>query len=102
MSLKKAALIFALLVISIASVSAASIITTDVNGIIKTDFSPGELVYIRGTGFAPVAIIDIEIERPDLQIVSGQALSDLLGNFLYVYDLNGIKGAYRVLATDGS
>ena len=99
---------------SVSFVSAASLLwITDSNGDEKTDFEPGEEVYIYGTGFLQDSIISIAITRPDGEIeycdsvfcherfVDGLQTSNPEGDVLYVYDLDGIQGEYLVEMSDG-
>src|SRR3989344_1584413 len=88
--------------LSLAMVSAAQMITTDITGTPKDDFSPNELVFIHGSEFLSNKIISGSITRPDSNIESGFALSDSEGSFIYIYNLDGIKGEYLVTATDGT
>nr|AQS33392.1 hypothetical protein [uncultured archaeon] len=88
--------------LSLAMVSAAQMITTDITGTPKDDFSPNELVFIHGSEFISNKIISVSITRPDSNIESGFALSDSEGSFIYIYNLDGIKGEYLVTATDGT
>ncbi|MFH8120117.1 MAG: hypothetical protein QXS37_04925, partial [Candidatus Aenigmatarchaeota archaeon] len=76
--------------------------TTDAEGNERTDFKPGDLVYIRGEGFNPNSQVNITITRPDGEKSTSSTTTDSDGNFVYVYDLNGIKGEYLVEATDGT
>ncbi len=94
-------ILFLSILITINLVSSSTIWTTDSIGNIKNDFSPHELVYIRGTGFASNNIIHIDITRPNFNVDSGVEISDNNGNFIYVYNLDGIKGLYYIYATDG-
>jgi hypothetical protein len=76
----------------------------------KEDYQPEETVIITGTGFAPNAIYDIKVTRPDGSIVPGDAsfipncwdtiLTDASGNFTYPYILDGILGLYTIRAID--
>ena len=81
---------------------ASSIWTTDINGTSKTDFSPGDIVYIWGEGFHTDDTVLISITRPDSSVDTGSAGTDSNGGFTYEYDLNGIIGQYIVDATDGT
>ena len=88
--------------------------TTDSSGTDKTDFEPGDIVYIHGTGFNPTSRIDISVTRPDfvqescnvdfcnIRFLNGLQTSGAEGEFVYQYDLNGIVGEYNVLASDGT
>ena len=88
-----------LFLISIAS--AAQIVTQDISGNSKTDFSPEEIVYIKGTEFSHNSVILVQVIRPDLVVDRALTISDNTGRFLYAYLLNGIKGNYYIYATDG-
>jgi hypothetical protein len=98
---KKPALMLAstLIVLTCLSVSFAlgAIISTD-----NPDYSPGDIVYLSGTGFNPDSQVDITITRPDNVTHTGSATTDAEGDFVYAYDLDGILGEYRVHATDGT
>jgi cysteine-rich repeat protein len=119
----KASLVIAVLiglVVFVASVlpafadGGALVWTTDYLGNDKTDFEPGDIVYIYGTGFNPVSQIDISVIRPDTvtescnafscypRFLNGLQNSDAEGDFVYHYDLNGIVGEYNVNVTDGT
>ena len=80
----------------------ASIWTTDEYGNPKTDFAPGDIVYIHGTGFLSWRNVDIDITRPNCVVDSGSTMTDSAGSFVYEYDLNGILGLYIIVATDGT
>jgi uncharacterized repeat protein (TIGR01451 family) len=82
--------------------SAATIWTTDIDGNPKTDFTPGEIVYIHGSGFLGNHNVNIDITRPDSSIDSRSTMTDSTGSFVYEYDLNGILGTYDVFASDGT
>ncbi|UCB58001.1 MAG: hypothetical protein JSV67_05170, partial [Thermoplasmatales archaeon] len=82
-------------------IRSATICTTDINGNPKTDFKPGEIVYIHGSGFLGNHNVNIDITRPDNSVDSGFTTTDSGGNFVYEYDLDGIIGTYNVLAYDG-
>ncbi len=95
-------------------VLAASIWTTDSEGNAKTDFEPGDEVYVQGTGFDAESNVDITVTRPDSEedsctdlacapeFISGYQTTDTEGDFTYVYDLDGIEGEYDVYASDGT
>jgi len=97
---------------ALADSGSALLWTTDVNGVDKTDFAPGDIVYIHGTGFNPESQIDISITRPDLNLeecnsvtchlrfLDGLQTSDPEGDFVYRYNLNGITGEYNVHVSD--
>lgn len=74
-------------ILSVSAVFAAEIWTTDILGNLKTDFSPYENVYIRGTEFNADFVIQIKITRPDNSTENGLTISDSAGSFVYVYDL---------------
>src|SRR3990172_1053981 len=93
-----AALILALLLIT--SSHAAPTVTTD-----KADYYSSEIVTITGSGFAPNTDYDVPVIRPNGSIVKGNGsfspgwdtvTSDAVGNFTYLYQLNGIQGTYEV------
>ncbi len=89
-----------------------SIWTTDSNGNPKSDFAPGDIVYLRGSGFEANRPISVFITRPDGAIEScdlsscntrflgGLKFSDPEGYFVYQYDLDGITGEYGVYVSD--
>jgi uncharacterized repeat protein (TIGR01451 family) len=79
----------------------ASIWTTDEYGNPKTDFAPGDIVYIHGTGFLSWCNVDIDITRPNCVVDSGSTMTNLFGSLVYEYDLDGILGFYFVVASDG-
>ncbi|MHA2089921.1 MAG: SdrD B-like domain-containing protein, partial [Candidatus Kariarchaeaceae archaeon] len=68
----------------------------------KADYTPGEIVTIFGLGFDADTSIDVNVTRPNSEIESGTTISNSTGHFVYLYDLNGIKGLYNVSATDGT
>ncbi len=89
------ALLAAILVVS--NSSAAPVLTTD-----KEDYYSNEIVPVTGNGFAPNTTYDIPIIRPDGSIVLGDGsfipgwdsiTSDGSGDFVYLYQLDGIFGA---------
>ena len=63
--MKKNALIIIplMLLLQAAIAHAASIWTTDINGNLKIDFSPEEIVYVHGQGFGSISFITIDIIR---------------------------------------
>ncbi len=79
-------------------------LTTD-----KADYSPGEIVVITGTGFAP-GDYALPVLRPDGSIVVidpslhiavngwDTVTADANGNLTYNYQLNGIEGLYEARA----
>jgi PKD repeat protein/DNA-binding transcriptional ArsR family regulator len=87
-----------------------SIWTTDEFGNPQNYFSPGEIVYIHGTGFTIGDTIYITITRPDgsVDVAPGSRFPDSLpvvdenSNFSYEYDLDGIFGIYSIYASDGT
>jgi uncharacterized protein YegL len=87
-----------------------SIWTTDVNGNPQNNFSPGDIVYIHGTGFTIGNNVDISINRPDgsVDVAPGGRFPESLPvvdentNFSYEYDLDGVLGAYSIHAYDGT
>jgi hypothetical protein len=68
----------------------------------KPDYSPGETVIIRGSGFLNDTEITGTVIRPTTpETVDAWAnVSDSDGDFVYEYQLDGIIGAYTVTATD--
>ncbi|MFW9981376.1 MAG: SdrD B-like domain-containing protein, partial [Candidatus Thorarchaeota archaeon] len=76
--------------------AAEAVIWTD-----RSDYLPGEIVPIYGSGFLPDSTIEVNVTRPDSSIDSDTAMSDETGYFVYDYDLDGIYGLYNVSATDG-
>ena len=90
-----------MLLLQAAIAHAASIWTTDIDGNLKIDFSPEEIVYVHGSGFANIAFITVDITRPDSVIDHGVTITDSSGNFVYEYLLDGIDGTYLVHANDG-
>ncbi len=84
--------------------------TEDQYGYPKTDFSPGETVYISGSDFNPDSVINIQITRPDgvdvcpvVDRCGELPTTDGFGSFSdYAYVLNGIAGGYSVYASDGT
>ncbi|MBU0907842.1 MAG: VWA domain-containing protein [Nanoarchaeota archaeon] len=94
--------------------SAAVLWTADANGDEQSDYEPGAIVYVYGSGFAPNSEIEISITRPDGSVEScdapscharfldGFVFSDSEGDVLYRYDLDGIVGFYEVELSDGS
>ena len=79
---------------------AGPIVTTD-----KLDYAPEEIVTITGHGFAANTSYDIPVIRPDGSIVIGNGSftpgsdsvsTDGSGSFEYLYQLDGILGAYQV------
>jgi len=70
----------------------------------KEDYSPGETVYISGSGFYPETVYTIKVTRPDGSVnpPAGTVITDSSGTFTnYSYQLNGITGEYLVEAKDG-
>jgi hypothetical protein len=88
----------------------------------KLDYSPGETVYINGTGFTPNTMITVNVTRPDGHVDSSlDQGTDVVrqiaivygpdgridpdgsdGCFTATYQLDGITGTYNVTATDGT
>lgn len=104
-------LIISLFLISALAIEPTTLWTTDIEGNIKTDFAPGEMVYISGSGFNPFATVDISITRPDNTVevcpLEGRCgelpVANEFGSFSnYIYDLNGIEGEYIIDANDGT
>jgi hypothetical protein len=99
-----AALIFGLIVWrggASGDAAEAAVVTTD-----KPDYSPAETVHVIGTGFAAATRYDVPVIRPDGSIVKGDGsftpgwdntLTDGLGNFTYLYQLDEVVGTYTVL-----
>jgi len=79
----------------------ARVWTTDEFGNPQDDFPPDSDVYIHGEGFDFTSAITITITRPDTIVETFYSNSNSEGNFIYIYDLNGIEGEYTVDATDG-
>ena len=76
----------------------------------KTDYTPGETVYISGYGFSSNSVVNIRILRPDgvtdvcpmVGRCGSLYVTDGTGSFSnYAYVLDGITGTYTVTATDG-
>ena len=81
----------------------------------KADYSPGETVTIFGSGFLHNTAITVNITRPDGHVDTSldqgaetigkisviNESSDAYGNFTATYQLDGIEGYYKVVATDG-
>ncbi|MCH8051900.1 MAG: hypothetical protein IIC86_07775, partial [Chloroflexi bacterium] len=105
--IRLAAVIAALLALTIALLvvsrgTAAPILSTD-----KEDYYANETVSVAGNGFVANTLYDIPVIRPDGSIVLGDGsflpgwdtvTSDGLGDFTYLYQLNGIFGTYEVRA----
>jgi hypothetical protein len=100
-------------------VAAASVWTTDSSGTNKTDFAPGDTVYISGSGFDAANEsypVQIQVTRPaDSEgVVTTNTCPDpelywcpeplpTTPEFsLYPYTLDGIEGTYTIDATDGT
>jgi hypothetical protein len=92
-----------IMLLSLSSVMAAELWTTDIDGVSQTDFGPTEIVYIHGSGFTGGAIAYITILRPDMVLDQDAFLIDSSGNLLYPYDLTGrgMEGPYYVTVHDG-
>ncbi|MBI5951934.1 MAG: VWA domain-containing protein [Chloroflexi bacterium] len=80
--------------------SAIPTLTTD-----KADYMPDEVVTITGSGFQPLATLDIPVTRPNGSIVKGDGsfelgwdtvTTDEQGGFTYYYQLNGVLGEYVI------
>jgi len=67
----------------------------------KEDYSPGDVVYIFGSGFSFNSQVNITITRPDSHKDFGYNTTDGSGNFVFAYVLDGIEGTYLVEASDG-
>jgi hypothetical protein len=67
----------------------------------KSNYGYWETVTISGSGFRPNTNIVINITRPDTVVDTRSSVSDVSGNFVYYYVLNGMFGTYTVLASDG-
>jgi len=100
-------------------VAAASVWTTDSSGTNKTDFAPGDTVYISGEGFSAAnesTPVQINVTRPPNSegIITTHTCPDpklywcpnslpTTPEFsLYPYKLDGIEGTYTILASDGT
>lgn len=90
-----------LILVSISLISAAEIKTTDFSGNIKTDFSPHEVVYIRGFDFLADNLIFIKVTNPDGVMRNMLSVSDSSGYFLAIYVLDDVKGDYLIVSNDG-
>src|SRR3972149_2176259 len=66
------------------------------------NYQPEETVYINGTGFSSSTTVNITVTRPDGNESSWDVSTDSNGAFSTTYVLDGIKGKYLVLATDGT
>jgi len=88
-------------VVPVIAPEGASIWTTDAEGNIKSDFDPGDIVYIHGSGFNFDSQVNITITKPNGSQEFFSVMADGDGEFVYAYDLDGIEGEYRVDATDG-
>jgi hypothetical protein len=71
----------------------------------KADYSPEETVQLSGAGYTSSCIVHVEVTRPDGSIVKGDgtftpgvdaATTTSAGTFRDAYQLDGIKGLYRV------
>jgi hypothetical protein len=67
----------------------------------KSNYGYWETVTISGSGFNPNTNIVINITRPDSVVDTRSSVSDISGNFVYNYVLDGILGTYTVAASDG-
>jgi len=78
----------------------------------KSDYGAFELVTITGSGYAPGQLLDIQIVRPDLTMVTGDGTgtpgfdsvsADGTGSFTYYYQLNDYAaGTYAVYVLDNA
>ena len=78
----------------------------------KPDYGAFELVTINGTGYTPGQLLDIQIVRPDLTMVTGDGSdtpgydsvnADGSGSFIYLYQLNDYAaGTYVVYVLDNA
>jgi cysteine-rich repeat protein len=98
---KRHLLVYSLVMLTLFTVSAASLQTLNIGGNLQTDFSPEEVVVIRGTGFNHNALVLVEVTRPDLHVDSYLALTNSIGTFKTYYILDGITGEYKIYASDG-
>ncbi len=86
---------------------AAAVIYTD-----QPDYHPEQMVTIYGSGFTPGANITVSVTRPDgtvntcadnpTRLSPCPLNADSTGSFVTYYQLDGITGAYSVVATDGT
>lgn len=91
-----AGIVVAALTVTASSASAATIWTD------KSDYQPGEVVYISGEDFQASATVSLSVTRPDSTSGTGATVTDSSGKFSnYPYQLNGIEGVYNVTAADG-
>ena len=67
----------------------------------KPDYSPEEIVTIKGNYFNPGPIA-CTITRPDNHVDSVSGVADGNGDFTVTYQLDGITGTYPVKCTDGT
>ncbi|MCX6775947.1 MAG: DNRLRE domain-containing protein [Candidatus Micrarchaeota archaeon] len=82
--------------------AAASLMTTDTDFNIKSNFGPDETVLILGFNFSSSSIIQMSITTPDNITYNDTAITDELGYFNYTYSLvDGMEDTYTVLASDG-
>ena len=86
---------------TLSSLSAATLKTYNSKGNLQSDFSPGELVYLKGSGFEDNSLIFIEILKPDYSIIYGFAFSNSFGKFTYIFYFGGQVGTYYAYASDG-
>ena len=109
--MKKSVFVFLFVFISaIVLAQAATIWTTDVGGLPKSDFAPLETVYIHGSGFNPSSDVIIGITRPNSFVEIGIVHADSSGSFTYQYNIGdlsvfgvaGTVGTYQVEANDGT
>lgn len=98
--MKQIRLVLMILIIMPAAL-AASIWTTDIDGNNQYDYSPYEVVYIKGAGFVPSSSIDLAVLRPDGITDYGSSTSDAFGNLQTYYDMTLMVGNYTVTAFDG-
>ncbi len=89
-----------LFTILVGNVSAA-LWTTNQSGQVQIDFAPNSDVYIHGTEFKPNTEVWMQIFKPNDRLEFFNFYSDSNGEFVYVYDLNGLHGWYQMYATDG-
>jgi hypothetical protein len=80
----------------------AQLWTTDEYNNIKTDFSPGDFVYIHGSGFLASHDVELTIIHPVFGPSLKHITTNSTGEFMHVYDVYLVVGTYEVYATDGT
>jgi len=68
----------------------------------KADYEYYETVTIFGSGFEALANVTVTIVRPDGMSDEVYAVTDDVGGFTCMHQLNGIAGTYTITATDGT